>query len=245
VAYVTFPEGILLKTNRDGSHPVQLTDAPWHPLNPRWSLDGPRFCFSNVIGRGTCEATSFLPRAVHLGPFSRKIARDRAIRIGLLTDTRLSFLCWKYQVNNQVSSTYGFSTLPATPSRHSLGREGVWSPRWSPNGRFIAGLNGDARGMKIFDFETQRWSEVQRMGACSFPTWSSDSQFIYFVLTGADRGVFRVRVSGGNAERVVDLKGFRPTGAFGLWMSLDPTDTPMLIRDVGTDDIYALTVEQK
>jgi hypothetical protein len=45
--------------------------------------------------------------------------------------------------------------------------------------------------------------------------------------------VFRVRVSGGNAERVVDLKGFRFAGAFNLWMGLDPTDTPRLIREVG------------
>ena len=57
-----------------------------------------------------------------------------------------------------------------------------------------------------------------------------------------DPGVFRVRVSGGDAERVFDLKGFRYTGAFTLWMGLDPTDTPMLIRDVGTDDIYALSL---
>ena len=60
-----------------------------------------------------------------------------------------------------------------------------------------------------------------------------------------DPGVFRVRVSGGNAERVVDPKRFRYTAAFTLWMGLDPTDTPMLICDVGTDDIYALTLEQK
>jgi hypothetical protein len=58
-------------------------------------------------------------------------------------------------------------------------------------------------------------------------------------------GVFRVCVSNGAAERVVDLKGFRHTGAFTHWMGLDPTDTPMLLRDVGTDDIYALTLEQK
>jgi hypothetical protein len=57
--------------------------------------------------------------------------------------------------------------------------------------------------------------------------------------------VSRVRVSGGDAERVVDLKGFRYTGAFQIWMGLDPTDTPMLLRDVGTDDIYALTLERK
>ncbi len=59
------------------------------------------------------------------------------------------------------------------------------------------------------------------------------------------RACFESALSGGNAERVVDLKGFRYTGAFTLWMGLDPTDTPMLLRDVGTDDIYALTLEQK
>jgi Tol biopolymer transport system component len=134
-------------------------------------------------------------------------------------------------------ASHQITTLP--------GSEGVWSPRWSPNGRFIVGLYaGPTGGMKIFDFETQLWSVVQRTG-CSFPTWSSDSQFIYFVHTLDDPGVFRVRISGGKVERVVDLKGFRYTGAFTQWMDLDPTDTPMLIRDIGTDDIYALTLEQK
>jgi hypothetical protein len=57
------------------------------------------------------------------------------------------------------------------------------------------------------------------------PTWSSDSQFIYFLLPWDDPGVFRVPVSDGNAERVVDLKGFRFTGAFNLWMGLDPRYT--------------------
>jgi hypothetical protein len=43
----------------------------------------------------------------------------------------------------------------------------------------------------------------------------------------------------------VDLKEFRHTGAATFWMGLDLQDTPMLIRDVGTDDIYALALEQK
>ena len=99
--------------------------------------------------------------------------------------------------------------------------------------------------MKIIDLETQRSSVVQEKGECNYPTWSSDSQFIYCMLLKDDPGVFRARVSGGDAERVVDLKGFRYTGAFTRWMGLDPTDTPMLLRDVGTDDIYALTLETK
>jgi hypothetical protein len=43
----------------------------------------------------------------------------------------------------------------------------------------------------------------------------------------------------------VDLRGFRFTSVFGYWMGLDPHDMPMVLRDVGGIDIYALTLEQK
>jgi hypothetical protein len=57
--------------------------------------------------------------------------------------------------------------------------------------------------------------------------------------------VYRVLVSGGKAERVSDLTDFRWAGAYSEWMGLDPTDAPMLLRDIGSDDIYALTLETK
>jgi len=41
------------------------------------------------------------------------------------------------------------------------------------------------------------------------------------------------------------LKDFRYTGTWGLWLGLDPTDAPLMLRDVGTSDIYALTLERK
>ena len=247
VAYVTFPEGILWRANRDGSHPVQLTDAPWYPLNPRWSPDGAQILFFQYDWAG--HVRSYIVPSQG-GPPRSLLPEDNEGQ----SDPNWSpdghkIVFSTLETPGQQSGVFNLRVLDLASHQITTlpGSEGVWSPRWSPNGRFIAGLNdgGPAGGMKIFDLETQRWSEVQPMGACSFPTWSSDSQFIYFVLAGADRGVFRVRVSGGNAERVVDLKGFRSTGAFGLWMGLDPTDIPMLIRDIGTDDIYALTLEQK
>ena len=70
---------------------------------------------------------------------------------------------------------------------------------------------GRTGGMKIFDFETHRWTPL-RAGDSDYPTWSSDSQFIYFLLPYDNPGVFRIRASGGDAERIVDLKGFRYTG---------------------------------
>jgi Tol biopolymer transport system component/DNA-binding winged helix-turn-helix (wHTH) protein len=243
VAYVTFPEGILWRANRDGSHPVQLTDATWYPLNPRWSPDGAQILFFQYEWAGHLRSyivpsQGGTPRPLlsednegqsdpDWSPDGHKIVFSNMETFGVFNSVLRVLDLASHQI----------TTLP--------GSEGVWSPRWSPNGRFIAGLNAATGGMKIFDFETQRWSIVQRPRGCGWPTWSSDSQFVYFVHTSDDPGVFRVRVSGGNAERVVDLKGFRYTGAFTGWMGLDPTDTPMLIRDIGTDDIYALTLEQK
>jgi len=52
-------------------------------------------------------------------------------------------------------------------------------------------------------------------------------------------------VPGGTPQRVVDLKDFRFTGAIGGWISLDPDDTPILLRDNGSNDIYALTLDSK
>jgi Tol biopolymer transport system component/DNA-binding winged helix-turn-helix (wHTH) protein len=56
VAYVTFPEGILWRANRDGSQPVQLTNAPMYPLNPRWSPDGSQILFSSYDSQGHVRA---------------------------------------------------------------------------------------------------------------------------------------------------------------------------------------------
>jgi hypothetical protein len=57
--------------------------------------------------------------------------------------------------------------------------------------------------------------------------------------------VFRIPASGGDAERISDLKGVHYTGYYSVWLGLDPTDAPLLLRDIGTSDIYALTLEQK
>ncbi len=244
VTYVTFPEGILWRANRDGSHPVQLTDAPLYPLGPHSSPDGAQILFTNFDAEGHWRAYVIssqggTPRPLlpedngsqhdpSWSPDGHKIVFSTLETLGVFNSVLRVLDLASHQI----------TTLP--------GSEGVWSPRWSPNGRFIAGLyTGPTGGMKIFDFETQRWSLVQKKGETDFPTWSSDSQFIYFLSPWDDPGVFRLRVSGGNAERVVDLKGFRFTGSVGFWFGLDPSDTPMLIRDVGTDDIYALTLEQK
>jgi Tol biopolymer transport system component len=125
------------------------------------------------------------------------------------------------------------------------GSVGLFEPRWSPNGRYLAAAGWDDSKLKVFDFETGKWSELAPEGTADCPEWSADSQFIYFRRVTGDTGLFRIRPSGGRAEKIVDLKDWRDAGWFGRYMGLDPTDAPLLLRDIGSEDIYALILEQK
>jgi len=240
VAYVTFPEGVLWRANRDGSNRVQLTVPPMIPFVPRWSPDGTQILFTQIGADG--HARIYIVPSQGGGTPSELLPEEKEGKgDGYWSPDGRKIVFSSVQSDLQVLDlgTHQITTLP--------GSKGTFSPRWSPNGRFIAGDRHDAPGgLTVFDLETQRWSVLPEKGECHYPTWSSNSQFIYFWRPwGSEPGVFRVRVSDGVEERVVDLKGFRSTGAWGGWFGLDPEDTPLLIRDVGTADIYALTLEVK
>ena len=60
-----------------------------------------------------------------------------------------------------------------------------------------------------------------------------------------DPAILRIPATGGEAKIVVSLKDFPFTGTLGVWLGLDPTDAPLMLRDVSTTDVYALTLEEK
>jgi len=245
LAYVTFPEGILWRANPDGSNPLQLTDRPWYPKAPRWSPDGSQILFFETPVGGPARgyvipSDGGTPRPIlpernepqgdpNWSPDGRKIVYgSQETESG--TTTRI------IQVLDL--DTGRETTLPRS--------QGLNSPRWSPDGRYVVALFQRPRtdDLLIFDFKTQGWTVLQKEWA-GFPTWSHDGKYVYFLRPVGDRGIYRIRPSGGTAERVLDLKGIRQTSVFGFWIGLDPDDTPMLLRDIGSDDIYALTLEEK
>ena len=86
-------------------------------------------------------------------------------------------------------------------------------------------MSADIFGLKVLDITTQRWSTLPVTKDMGYPAWSSDSQSIYFLrLNNGDRGVYRVRATGGKTESVVDLKTgiSRDTFRFG-WGWIRPT----------------------
>ncbi len=241
LAYVTFPEGILWRANRDGSNPVQLTDPPMNVMLPRWSPDGAQIVFQD---------TSRNPSEIYIIPAEGGSPR----RLLPEHDGGESDPTWSPDGNKVVFTSWGSGSnqvirvldLASRQVTTLPGSADIYSPRWSPDGRFIAAMSKDSVTLKIFDVETQRWSVLLDKSLVEFPAWSKDSRSIYvFLHPGNDRGVFRIHIAGGKAERIVDLKDWQSTGWYREWLGLDPTDAPLVLRDIGSDDIYALTLEQK
>jgi Tol biopolymer transport system component len=117
----------------------------------------------------------------------------------------------------------------------------LFSPRWSPDGRYIAALTTDSLKLMLLDRATQKWQELASI-PIGYPSWSQDGEYLYFDTSLSEDAAFqRVRISDHKLERLFSLKGIRRFwGEFGSWTGLAPDDTPLLVRDISSQEIYAL-----
>jgi len=146
-------------------------------------------------------------------------------------------------LNNQGSAAY-ILDLKSKNAAKLPGSDGLYSPRWSPDGRFIAAITLDSLHLKLFDLHSQKWAELATIFV-AYPSWSRDSHYLYFdgILDNSE-GYFRVQVPTGKIERLFSLKGFQAAGgAFGNWSGIAPDGTPLLARDASIQEIYALDLD--
>lgn len=124
------------------------------------------------------------------------------------------------------------------------GSDGLFSPRWSPDGNSLVAMRGDSRTLMQYSFATQKWTKLAE-GNFGWVNYSSDGKYLYSLDFTGNGEVVRVNASTGKIERVADLKGFVTTGQYGGSLSLTPQDEPLLLRDRGTQDVYALDFTER
>ena len=242
VVYVTFPEGTLWRSKVDGSERLQLTYSSMVAGLPSWAPDGKRIAFVGIEqGR---------PMKIYIisadgGTPQQAIPGDQneANPIWSPGETLLAFSDVPWAAG---SSTVAVHVLDLRSQRVSTlpGSDGLFSPAWSPDGRYIVAQPVDQQKLFLFDTKSQKWTQLVDLPAAYF-SWSRDGKFVYFdVLTTNEPAIYRVRVADRKVERVVSMKGFRrAAGQFGAWMGLAPGDSPLVLRDAGVQEIYALDVD--
>jgi hypothetical protein len=117
-------------------------------------------------------------------------------------------------------------------------------PFWPSNDRLVAPtLKPGKEGFVTFDFKTQKWSLLVKG---TFQHWmtSIDGQYLYVMMMGDDPKILRVRLSNGTSEMVASLKTFRPVvdEDTDKWLGVATDGSAVLTRDIGTQEIYDLTV---
>jgi eukaryotic-like serine/threonine-protein kinase len=130
--------------------------------------------------------------------------------------------------------THQISTLPNS--------KGLFSPRWSPDGRYLAAMPFASRSLMLFDFATQKWDEIAKI-TLGFPQLVEKWRLCLLPASGDQPSVMRIRIRDRKIERVADLKNFRQTGYWSVWLGTAPDDSPLLLHDIGTQEIYALDWE--
>jgi len=230
VTYTTYPESNLWRSKLDGSERLQLTFPPVNAHEPRWSPDGKQILFTDVPRRMFIVSTNG-------GTLEQVMPKSE------LPTTEVGAGFWTPDANSIVF-VMGSEKTPYAIYRLSLktqelskipGSDGLGAARLSPNGRYMTGSG--AGKTRLYDFETQQWSDFGN----GIPAWSHDSKFVYLHRKNADQSeVVRMSVPDGKVERVLDLKGITLGGYWPDWVSLLPDDSPLLMFDKSTQEIYRL-----
>jgi Tol biopolymer transport system component len=241
VAWVHYPDGTLWRSRPDGSERVQLSFPPQFATLPRWSPDGRTIAFvAAQIGK---------PWKIFLVPWQGGVAKEllpetrNEIDVDWSADGkqlvfgRLAEQASTEHINIQV---FDLASGKLTPLP---GSDNLFSPRWSPDGRYIAALTADFKGLLRFDVQSQKWSRWvdEPNGLISFPAWSSDSKYVYFSNSADFR---RIALAGTRSEVIASLGTLKLlNGRWGTWAGIAPDGSPLFVRDISTQELYALDVQ--
>jgi dipeptidyl aminopeptidase/acylaminoacyl peptidase len=234
VVYSTFPEGSLWRSKVDGSERLQLTFPPMQTVLPRWSPNRKQIAFQGVTPNKPWMmylVSADGGRPQELAPGEGDIGWSPDGQSLVFGDTPLFVQPGPSRVlaiHVMDLRTRQVSTLPSS--------EGLYAPRWSPDGRMIAALRAGPETLQVFDLVTRKYTELGTFQV-EFWNWSGDSKYVYSDSPVGELGYYRVRIADHKLEKLFSLKNVRLAD---VWTGLAPGDSPLVLRDIGTQEIYAL-----
>lgn len=236
VAYASYPDNTLWRSRTDGSERLQLTFLPQQVEYPFISPDGKQVVYGYKGNVYVISMNGGTPRMV-------------------VSDGTSFAANWSADGNTLVFANYHFNKHPElqfldmrTGKRSVVpDSRDVMGGQWLTEDVLI-GAHTSLTDLLLFDVRTQHWSDLVRdMKPGTVVNWahSPDYKYLYYTTGGTDPKVIRVRISDRKLETVASLKDLRlaPGPDGNTQISVAPDGSPIFTHDIGTQEIYALSLK--
>ncbi len=245
IVYVSYPDLTLWRARTDGSQRMQLTYPPMSATLPRWSPDGKQIAYIGMEAGRLWKIFLISPQG---GSSQELLPQDRQENdVTWSPDAKqIAFARPSYgmDMGELEIQVFDLTTHQASSIR---GSRGLFSPRWSPDGRYLAALSSDSKKLMLFDFSTRQWSDWLRAedGTVGYPVWARDSKSIYIErFYAAEPSMHKLRLGESQSRPFLSWNGLhRFGGVWGTWSGLAPDGSVLAVRDASSHEIYAMDLQ--
>jgi eukaryotic-like serine/threonine-protein kinase len=239
VSYVSYPDHVLWRSRSDGSDRLQLTYPPRVVVDPRISPDGTRVAFGTPdndayvisMSGGTPRKLSDNASAPDWSPDGNLVA------IGSYVAGRVYGEKDSLQSRIVDMRTGTVSVVPS--SQDTVGP-------WFVSQETLVAATLDQSTFVLLDLKTGKRSDLAVIPA-TFSAWepSLDGSYLYCTTAGSDPVVVRIRIADHVVETITSLKDMHSVAdPYDITqIGVAPDGSPVFTRDVGTQEVYALTVK--
>jgi len=244
MAYVEFPDGVLVRSRVDGSERQQLTFPPMRVFAPQWSPDGTQIAFHASAHLGSHSKIYLVSRTGGVPVLVTPESADRQTNPSWASDGS-SIL---FSSSDETDSNRILRTVELKTQQVSLlpGSERLYRAQLSPDGRYAVAMEDDPPKTMIYDMAAHNARILAELA--DYPRWSADGQYVYFSTPyfrhrAKTSGVYRWKISTNTTETVVTYPDFLLAGVWGVDYGLTPEGAILFLRDLSTRDLYALDME--
>ena len=233
VAYTAYPDHSLWRSRADGSERLQLTYPPIQVMYPFISPDGKRVSFGNAQGEVYVISMD--------GGTPQKIGEQSLTSATWSPDGNLlAMTSWRegYSAGLQI---FDFATGKLSPVPSS---QAMMGGQWVGLGVLVASPTA-ATKLMTFDFKTQKWSDLVLTPVVNWAT-SPDGKYLYYTTGGTEPKAMRIRLSDHTVETITSLKDIRRVADWeesNTQISVAPDGSAVFTRDLGTQEVYALSLQ--
>jgi len=236
--------GLLWRARADGTERLQLTPDNLDVFLAHWSPDGTRLA---VMAREPGNAWHIYLTGVNGGDLQPMLRETRNAADPSWSPDGQSLVFGRindFMGKENAARTLQILHLQSGQVETVPDSDGLFSPRWSPDGHYIAALSLDQRQVRLLTLATHQWTTLAVPSGAD-PVWSSDSRSLFLHASlDPSQPIDRVSIPDGRVETVIRLADTQQKDAVDfVFGGLTLDNRPLIRTRVFTGNVYSLDLK--